>query len=122
MHFIGHRSYTDDEYWAVLRHAKIAVLASDCETPGIAMIEAASMGARPIITHYGGTKEYYSISAEYLSPFSQKSIRDAVKNGWKKGRLTDSEAASYERFSWQWTANLTLQAYKIAISNWNTHK
>lgn len=121
MYFIGHRSYTDDEYWAVLRHAKIAVLASDCETPGIAMIEAASMGARPVITHYGGTKEYFGLSAEYLSPFSLKSIRDAVQTGWIKGRLTDEEAASFERFSWEWTAELTLQAYKHAISNWNTH-
>ncbi|MBO5684862.1 MAG: glycosyltransferase family 4 protein [Akkermansia sp.] len=122
MHFIGHRSYTDDEYWAVLRHAKIAVLASDCETPGIAMIEAASMGARPIITHYGGTKEYYGICAEYLSPFSLKSIKEAVQNGWSKGRLTDEEASSYERFSWQWTAELTLLAYKQVITNWNTRK
>lgn len=118
MYFIGHRSYAEREYWSVLQHARVAVLASDCETPGIAMIESAAMGARPVITKYGGTPEYFGLSGVYLSPYSNESIVRAVHEGWQRGRLTDYERTSFERFSWKWTAELTLEAYKSTILNW----
>ena len=121
MHFLGHVPSSSEKYWAILRHARAAVLPSDCETPGIAMVEAAIAGARPIITIHGGTQEYYGIVAEYLNPFSLKSIRQAVTTAWSRGRLTLQESNQFRHFTWDWTARLTCQAYREAIETFKKH-
>ncbi len=115
MRFVGYVQHDSQEYWSILYHARCAVLASDCETPGIAMIEAAYAGARPIITKFGGTVEYYGFDAEYFDPRSKKEIYEAVERGWKRGRLQAEQAVSYSRFTWQYCASLTRQAYETAL-------
>lgn len=117
MYFIGHKENGSAEYWSVLRHARCACLSSDCETPGIAMIEAAFAGARPVITKFGGTVEYYGFDAEYLIPYRQKSIKNAIDRAWNRGRLTWKQAGAYERFTWRYCAEITRQAYQVAVRN-----
>lgn len=117
MHFIGYKSSEDKEYWAVLKHAKAAILASDCETPGIALLEAAAVGARPIVTIQGGTQEYYGLVAEYLNPFSKRSIRQAITNAWARGRLSETETKMFHKFTWKWTAELTEKAYRAVLNS-----
>lgn len=114
MRFIGYVQHDSEEYWSVLRYARCAVLASDCETPGIAMIEASYAGARPVITKFGGTVEYYGFDAEYFNPCHKIEIQNAVVNGWRRGRLSYSEMQAYSRFSWNYCAKLTVRAYEIA--------
>ena len=115
MLFLGYLPSTDIEYWKILAHARVAVLPSDCETPGIAMIEAAYAGARPVITRFGGTMEYYGMQGEYLNPTSLKSIRNAVIKGWERGRLLPSEIAAIPFYSWEDAAKLTLNAYESVM-------
>ena len=67
------------------------------------------------MTQYGGTQEYYGFCAEYLNPLNVKNIRDAVLRAWMRGRLSDNERQSFERFTWQWCADLTLAAYHLAM-------
>ena len=117
-HFVGFKSSEESEYWAILKYARCAVLPSDCETPGIAMLEAAAAGVRPILPIHGGTQEYYGLLAQYLNPLSSESIAVAVKEAWAQGRLTEEEAASFRRFTWQWTAELTYKAYQDSITAW----
>jgi glycosyltransferase involved in cell wall biosynthesis len=116
MFFIGHLSSADVEYWRVLRYARVACLPSDCETPGIAMIEAAYAGARPVITKYGGTEEYYGDKAVYLNPCRSQSIRNAIERGWQMGRLEKEDALKFSRFSWNLTAQRTIEAYEFALN------
>lgn len=115
MLFIPHIDNKSKEYWSVLRHARCACLPADCETPGIALLEAAYAGTRPIVPRYGGTQEYYGFCAEYLDPLSVTNIRRAVQRAWMRGRLGDDERHSFERFTWQWCADLTLEAYHLAL-------
>lgn len=112
--FLGHVSNESQLYWATLRYARCACLASDCETPAIAMLEAAYAGARPVITKFGGTREYYGEFGEYFDPRFPGQIRMAVDGGWRRGRLTDAEAASFGRFTWQFCAEETIKAYERA--------
>lgn len=121
MYFLGHVPSNSSRYWAILKHARVAVLASDCETPGIAMLEAALAGARPVVTKYGGTQEYYGIVAEYLNPYSVSHIRQAVDTAWQRGRLLPQEAALFSRFTWEWAAELTVRAYRQAIEIFNRY-
>lgn len=115
MTFLGFVSSTSDEYWAVLKYARCACLPSDCETPGIAMIESAYAGARPVVSKNGGTCEYYGFDAEYLDPCSEVSIREAVNRAWNRGRLNEDASRWYARYTWEYCANVTLQAYETAM-------
>lgn len=112
MLFLGHIQHGSEEFYSCLKHASIACLASDCETPGIALLEAAAFGARPVITKEGGTIEYYSWDAEYLNPLSESSIRNAVLSGWERGKLNDHEQCRYRELSWEKTAKFTINAYQ----------
>ena len=120
MFFLGYISSKDKEYWQILRHARVACLASDCETPGIAMIEAACAGARPVITKYGGTEEYFGKYGEYLNPCYSKSIVSAIDRGWRRGRLHRTEADSFARFTWDLVAAKTMAAYRYAIDTYGS--
>ncbi len=115
MVFLPHRDNRGADYWAVLRHARCACLPADCETPGIALLEAAFAGARPVVTKYGGTQEYYGMLAEYLDPVNPSSIRQAVLQGWERGRLGESERCIFAQFSWIRAAVATVDAYRHAI-------
>ena len=117
-YFIGFKSSEEDEYWSVLKYARAAVLPSDCETPGISMLEAVAAGARPIITIHGGTQEYFGLTAAYLNPLSESSIRNAVIDGWNRGRLFPEESDSVRRFTWGLAAKLTAHAYDLVRENW----
>lgn len=115
MFFLEHRDNSSKEFWSVLRYSRCACLPSDCETPGIALLEASVAGARPIITKNGGTQEYYGLSAEYLNPTSTSSIRDSITRGWMRGRLSKSESDYFRRYTWEWVAEQTVRAYQLAI-------
>lgn len=118
MLFLGYVNSKEREYWQVLRHARIACLTSDCETPGIAMIEAAYAGARPVITKFGGTDEYYGECGEYLNPCFSRSIVDAIDRGWRRGPLEKVEAERFARFTWDLVASKTKAAYQFAIEKY----
>lgn len=115
MHFIGYVSSESTEYWRLLAHAQCACLSSDCETPGIAMIEAAYAGARPVITRFGGTMEYFGFDAEYFTPYDGRQIREAVVRALSRGRLSESRATSYLQYSWDYCAMQTIEAYRLAL-------
>lgn len=116
MFFMDHQSNSEKIYWSVLKYARCACLPSDCETPGIAMLEASAAGARPIITTHGGTFEYYGITAEYLEPTNSFSILTAVENAWKRGPLSKHESLSFMRFTWDYAAETTIVAYRYALN------
>jgi len=86
---------------------------------GIALLEAAFAGTRPVVSQYGGTQEYYGFCAEYLDPLSLESIVAAVRRGWERGRLTEEESKSFKRFSWNYCAKLTLEGYNLLLSSFN---
>lgn len=117
-YFVGYKSSEEAEYWAIMKYARCAVLCSDCETPGIALLEAAVSGARPVLPIHGGTQEYYGLVASYLNPLSLSSIATAVKEAWGRGRLTEEESQAFRRFTWKWAAEVTLRAYRDTLQRW----
>ena len=122
MFFAGYLPSNSAEYWQILRHARASCLTSDCETPGIAMMESAYAGARPVITKYGGTEEYYGEMGEYLNPCFSHSIISAVERGWERGRLSRLEAMSFAKFSWKLVADRTIESYAYAIEKYGKNK
>ncbi|HSA32430.1 MAG TPA: glycosyltransferase [bacterium] len=112
MIFLGHLEHGSKEFYGVMKHARVACLASNCETPGIALLEAAALGVRPTITVEGGTPEYYREDASYLDPLSSSSIKKAVDEAWGKGSLTMEQQNRYREMTWGKTAQITVSAYR----------
>ena len=117
MIFAGFLPSSSAEYWGVLSHARCACLVSDCETPGIALLEASYAGARPVITRNGGTVSYYGGCAEYCNPCSASSIRNAVRQAWNRGRLCEQDRMAFGVYSWARCADQTIEAYTLALGN-----
>jgi glycosyltransferase involved in cell wall biosynthesis len=55
-------------------------LPSTCETPGIAAMEAASQGARIVITDEGSTSEYFEDRVTYVNPFDTDAIVAGIES------------------------------------------
>ena len=117
MIFLGHVEHQSRLFYSALKFARIVCLPSNCETPGIAGLEAAALGVRPVVPYEGGTCQYYGWDAEYINPLSQSSIRDAVERAWTRGRLRVDEADRYRRRTWSECAQRTLKAYGDIIKS-----
>jgi glycosyltransferase involved in cell wall biosynthesis len=58
--------------------AKVVVLPSYFETPGLSALEGGLAGANIVVTKYGGPKEYFGDLAWYIDPLSAESISKAL--------------------------------------------
>jgi glycosyltransferase involved in cell wall biosynthesis len=118
--FLGHIKHRSPEFYGALGNARVACLASSCETPGIALLESSALGVRPAITQEGGTIEYYGFEGEYLNPLSAISISNAVSRAWNRGRLDEVTSRAISRYTWEDTARMTIRAYQEALSGRNS--
>ena len=109
--FLGQVTHKSTEFYQALRHARVACLASSCETPGIAILEATNLGVRPAITKEGGAIEYLGFDAEYFNPMDESAIRSAVERAWLRGRLSRESADALKRFTWEKAAEISLFYY-----------
>jgi len=66
---------------ALYKGAKLHVLCSFVETPGLSSLEAAFCGLNIVSTSEGSAKEYFGDMAVYCSPYNEGSIYNAVKSG-----------------------------------------
>ncbi len=91
---------------------KVFVLPSLYETPGIAALEAALGGAEIVITEKGGTREYFGDYAEYITPYSVPSVREAIQKALKKESGSGLKNHILEKYTWQAVGWQTFQLYK----------
>lgn len=115
MRFLGHIVHESKEFYSIMKYARVVCLPSNCETPGIAGLEAATLGARPIVPFEGGTCQYFSWEAAYIDPLSQESMIAAVESAWKRGRLTLQELDRYRQLTWSLCARKTMEAYALVF-------
>ena len=115
MLFLGHVEHQSRLFYSAMKYARVVCLSSNCETPGIAGLEAAALGARPVVPYEGGTCQYYGWDAEYLDPLSSKSIKESIGRAWARGRLIEDSAKKYRLCTWQFCAKRTVEAYESII-------
>lgn len=92
------------------------VLPSWYETPGLVALEAALAGAKIVITPYGGTKEYFKDYAQYINPFSIKSIKDAIIKSLEQQKDNLLREYIYKHYLWSHAAQKLIDIYKRIIS------
>lgn len=108
--FIG--SIQHEELPQFYKMAKVHVLASWMETPGLSSLEAAAMKTNIVVTKKGDPEDYFGKYAYYCEPDDIVSIRNAIIKAYS----SDFDNGLYElvinNFSWSDTARQTLMGYK----------
>lgn len=94
----------------------VFVLPSQFETPGIAALEAALAGAKIVITSYGGTKEYFGEFADYVDPYSVKSIREGIQIALIKNKDKRLRDRIKKEYLWSNVAEQLRSVYMTVVS------
>ena len=96
--------------------AKVHVLASWFESPGLSSLEAAAMNCNIVVSSQSIIKEYFKDYAYYCKPESITSIKDAVLKAYSND--TNPELRNYvlENFTWDKVSKSTLNAYEELLS------
>ena len=82
----------------------VFAMPSMCETPSIAALEAASQGAKIVLTSEGSTKEYFKDYISYCTPRSESELIEAIGHELKKAQKDDLKNYIRSNFTWKKTA------------------
>lgn len=100
------------EYYKI---AKVHILPSWYDTPGLVSLEAGVYGCNLIVGQEGTTHEYFGESAEYVDPWDISNIREALlKQYTKSNNMKFSERIS-KHYSWEQTALKTVEGYNQVL-------
>ena len=97
--------------------ARVHLLPSLFESPGLASLEAALLGCSIVVGNLAFESEYFQEGAYYCDPCSIFSIREAVTRAWidyddelkRRDRLAERILTEY---TWEAAARATLNAYE----------
>jgi glycosyltransferase involved in cell wall biosynthesis len=95
--------------------AKIHILPSFYETPGLSSLEAAAAGCNIVSTKIGSAKEYFGNLAQYCEPQSVDSIKEAIFNAFNT-KNSSKLKERIKKYSWENVAIQTLEGYKMVIN------
>ena len=96
--------------------ARVHVLPSWYDTPGLVSLEAAAAGCNIVSTDRGSAREYFADLAWYCSPDDVDSIRRAVIAAWETPRSDRLRRHVRENYTWAVAARTTLEAYRTALA------
>lgn len=99
------------------RFAKLHVVPSFVETPGLSSLEAAASGCNIVSTIEGCTKEYFRDMAIYCNPYDTNSIENAVKIGIKQKKNDRLKAYILENYNWQKCIKTIYNSYEKIVKN-----
>ena len=91
--------------------AKVHVLPSWYETPGLASLEAGLAGCNVVSTDRGSAKEYFGDLVWYCDPADLNSIRKAVLGAYAAPKTESLKKLIAEKYTWDKAADITLNAY-----------
>jgi glycosyltransferase involved in cell wall biosynthesis len=93
--------------------ARLHVLPSYYETPGLASLEAGAAGVNIVVGDRGTEREYFGDHAEYCDPTCKESLRAAVERALDRPAPAEALRRHIrERFTWDRAALQTLDAYR----------
>jgi glycosyltransferase involved in cell wall biosynthesis len=111
--FLGTISHSDlKDLYSV---AKVHVLPSWMETPGLSSLEAAVMGCNIVVTKKGDTEDYFEDYAYYCEPDDVSSIKNAIDRAFESPFNPKLKDKILEKYTWEKTAEETIKAYQLVI-------
>lgn len=91
--------------------AKVVVLPSYFETPGLSCLEGGLAGINVVVTEIGGTKEYFGDYAWYLDPEDELSIEKAIISAYNAPKTDKLSKHIEKNFTWEKVAEKMLNVY-----------
>ncbi len=116
VHFFNFFIPQSEELFSAYAAAKVFVLPSFFETPGLSALEAAMMGCNIVITNGGSTSEYFKNYVSYINPSNITEIRTAIQKNYtlpKNGILREYVLNNY---TWEIAAKKTFDSYKRILN------
>jgi len=98
--------------------AKVHALVSWYETPGLTNLEAGVCGCNLVMTDKGTTKEYFKEYVSYCDPDNIDSIKGAILKEYNKPKSDLIRKHILSNFTWEITADRTLEAYTKVLSSY----
>ena len=95
--------------------AKVHILASWIETPGLSSLEAGIMHTNVVVTKKGDTEDYFKKFAFYCEPDDLLSIKDAVVKAFNSSFDNNFLERIRDNYKWEDTARQTFQGYQSII-------
>lgn len=104
------RGVNHDDVYSFYYYAKVHVLLSMRESPGLVSLEALSQGCPIIISdrRFLPIETYFHENYLSVNPFDKKAIKTAILESLKKGH----QKIDLSKYSWENVADMTFQAYK----------
>jgi glycosyltransferase involved in cell wall biosynthesis len=112
-HFVGQVDHQDLPYY--YRAARVHVLPSWMESPGLSSLEAGAMGCNLVVCDKGDTREYFGDQAIYCDPASVDSIRMALEKAMQRKKNGQLQERILHNFNWEKAVQETLEGYKLAL-------
>lgn len=112
-HFLGQIDH--EKLPQFYKLAKVHVLASWMETPGLSSLEAGVMRTNVVVTKKGDPEDYFKDYAYYCDPENLKSIRTAVENAYNEPFNDGLRQRILNNYKWEDTAEQTLQGYSMIM-------
>lgn len=118
--FLGHLPQT--ELASAYAAARVCILPSWMETPGLAALEAALAGCNLVVTNRGATWEYFGNYAYYCDPSDPESIRDATLKAYNNFERDRPRREAFRdlilsQYNWKQAAEKTLIGYKNLLAS-----
>jgi len=113
--FLGAISH--DDLRDLYKVAKVHVLASWMETPGLSSLEAAAMGCNIVVTKKGDTYDYFEDYAFYCEPDDVDSIKRAIDRAYNSTFNPKLKEKILTDYIWEKTAQETLKGYELILKH-----
>lgn len=113
--FLGRLPNTSLLLKSAYKSCALFVLPSILETPGLAALEAASMGCKILVTSEGATKEYFQDFVHYFDPQAEKPLLECLKQAWEMPKPLKIRKHILNNFTWTIAAEQTLAIYRQVI-------
>lgn len=98
------------------RFAKLHVLPSFVETPGLSSLEAAASGCNIVSTNEGYASEYFKDMATYCDPYDLNSINESVKIGLKQKKNNKLKNYVLENYNWEKCIKTLYESYRKILN------
>ncbi|MDW8801299.1 glycosyltransferase [Clostridium sp. A1-XYC3] len=93
------------------RFAKLHVLPSFLETPGLSSLEAAASGCNIVSTIEGCAEEYFKKMALYCNPYDIDSVYESVRLGMKQNKNCSLKSYVTENYNWDKCIKVLYESY-----------
>jgi len=111
--YIGMFDHDSEMLASAYASAKVFVLPSWLETPGLASMEAALAGSQIVTTPFGGTKDYFKDFAVYVDPYSVDSIAAGIETALNRDKNEQKKMKEFifNNFLWENAARAYSKIY-----------